>query len=264
MQTEGDHWFAWNPHEKLLSCYVHLFLQVHLDKDVIYNRPTSNCDALKFGTHPRVDGFGRPRNKRYVMWRQVSKTAQTGENLPTGSFMVRGRKNFLPPHPLVRIPQHNLCSFNWFRTGQDVREIILYSKSKRRRPSWISQYSLVYWLNCVLLTRSWDSDSFSVWGGPPSPATLENEQWEVVQTPNRSPSPKQVPNSPTPYVKVLAPAEIKVRDSYLSFGAQSIWAFGARFGASFSFQISLIARDGIQCRCSSPATRYHFRRRCRQ
>ncbi len=33
---------------------------------------------------------------------QVSKTAPTGEYLPTGSFMIRGRKNFLPPHPLVR------------------------------------------------------------------------------------------------------------------------------------------------------------------
>lgn len=32
---------------------------------------------------------------------QVSKTAPTGEYLTTGSFMVRGRKNFLPPHPLI-------------------------------------------------------------------------------------------------------------------------------------------------------------------
>lgn len=32
---------------------------------------------------------------------QVSKTAPSGEYLPTGSFMIRGRKNFLPPHPLV-------------------------------------------------------------------------------------------------------------------------------------------------------------------
>jgi predicted ribosome quality control (RQC) complex YloA/Tae2 family protein len=28
---------------------------------------------------------------------QVSKTAPTGEYLPTGSFMIRGKKNFLPP-----------------------------------------------------------------------------------------------------------------------------------------------------------------------
>ena len=32
---------------------------------------------------------------------QVSKSAPSGEYLPTGSFMVRGTKNFLPPHPLV-------------------------------------------------------------------------------------------------------------------------------------------------------------------
>lgn len=28
---------------------------------------------------------------------QVSKTAPTGEYLVTGSFMIRGRKNYLPP-----------------------------------------------------------------------------------------------------------------------------------------------------------------------
>ena len=28
---------------------------------------------------------------------QVSKAAPTGEFLPTGSFMIRGRKNYLPP-----------------------------------------------------------------------------------------------------------------------------------------------------------------------
>ena len=32
---------------------------------------------------------------------QVSKAAPSGEYLPTGSFMIRGKKNFLPPHPLV-------------------------------------------------------------------------------------------------------------------------------------------------------------------
>jgi hypothetical protein len=32
---------------------------------------------------------------------QVSKAAPTGEYLPTGSFMVRGKKNFLPPQGLV-------------------------------------------------------------------------------------------------------------------------------------------------------------------
>jgi hypothetical protein len=32
---------------------------------------------------------------------QVSKTAPTGEYLGTGAFMVRGRRNFLPPQPLL-------------------------------------------------------------------------------------------------------------------------------------------------------------------
>ena len=32
---------------------------------------------------------------------QVSKTAPSGEYLTTGSFMIRGKKNFLPPVPLV-------------------------------------------------------------------------------------------------------------------------------------------------------------------
>ena len=32
---------------------------------------------------------------------QVSKTAPSGEYLQTGSFMVRGRKNYLTPSPLV-------------------------------------------------------------------------------------------------------------------------------------------------------------------
>ena len=37
----------------------------------------------------------------WVHHHQVSKAAPTGEYLPTGSFMIRGRKNYLPPQPLV-------------------------------------------------------------------------------------------------------------------------------------------------------------------
>ena len=37
----------------------------------------------------------------WVHHEQVSKTAPTGESLPTGSFVIRGKKNFLPPQPLV-------------------------------------------------------------------------------------------------------------------------------------------------------------------
>nr|XP_027115848.1 nuclear export mediator factor Nemf-like [Coffea arabica] len=37
----------------------------------------------------------------WVYPHQVSKTAPTGEYLTAGSFMIRGKKNFLPPHPLI-------------------------------------------------------------------------------------------------------------------------------------------------------------------
>lgn len=37
----------------------------------------------------------------WVYDNQVSKTAPTGEYLSTGSFMIRGKKNFLPPTTLV-------------------------------------------------------------------------------------------------------------------------------------------------------------------
>lgn len=37
----------------------------------------------------------------WVYPHQVSKTAPTGEYLTAGSFMIRGKKNFLPPHSLV-------------------------------------------------------------------------------------------------------------------------------------------------------------------
>jgi len=37
----------------------------------------------------------------WVLDHQVSKTAPTGEFLGTGSFMIRGKKNYLPASPLV-------------------------------------------------------------------------------------------------------------------------------------------------------------------
>ena len=36
-----------------------------------------------------------------VVTRQVSKTAPSGEYLTTGSFMIRGKKNYLPPSYLI-------------------------------------------------------------------------------------------------------------------------------------------------------------------
>lgn len=40
-------------------------------------------------------------NAYWVWGDQVSKTAPTGEYLSTGSFMIRGKKNFLPPSHLI-------------------------------------------------------------------------------------------------------------------------------------------------------------------
>ncbi|XP_022913769.2 ribosome quality control complex subunit NEMF homolog [Onthophagus taurus] len=40
-------------------------------------------------------------NAYWVQGDQVSKTAPTGEYLTTGSFMIRGKKNFLPPSHLI-------------------------------------------------------------------------------------------------------------------------------------------------------------------
>lgn len=40
-------------------------------------------------------------NAYWVTGEQVSKTAPTGEYLTTGSFMIRGKKNFLPPSHLI-------------------------------------------------------------------------------------------------------------------------------------------------------------------
>ncbi|GFN73721.1 nuclear export mediator factor nemf-like [Plakobranchus ocellatus] len=37
----------------------------------------------------------------WVYHDQVSKTAPSGEYLSTGSFMIRGRKNYLPPSYLI-------------------------------------------------------------------------------------------------------------------------------------------------------------------
>jgi predicted ribosome quality control (RQC) complex YloA/Tae2 family protein len=40
-------------------------------------------------------------NAYWVYNHQVSKQAPTGEYLSTGSFMIRGKKNFLPQSQLV-------------------------------------------------------------------------------------------------------------------------------------------------------------------
>ena len=40
-------------------------------------------------------------NAWWVNHDQVSKTAPAGEYLTSGSFMIRGKKNFLPPGQLI-------------------------------------------------------------------------------------------------------------------------------------------------------------------
>jgi len=42
-----------------------------------------------------------PGSAYWVFGHQVSKTPPTGEYLPTGSFMIRGKKNRMPQQPLV-------------------------------------------------------------------------------------------------------------------------------------------------------------------
>jgi hypothetical protein len=42
-----------------------------------------------------------PTSAWWVHPDQVSKTAPSGEYLVTGSFMIRGKKNFLPPSQLI-------------------------------------------------------------------------------------------------------------------------------------------------------------------
>jgi hypothetical protein len=76
---------------------------------------------------------------------QVSKTAPTGEYLTVGSFMIRGKKNFLPPHPLVmgfgilfRLDESSLAShLNERRVrGEDeaFQEIEVESHKKQSNP----------------------------------------------------------------------------------------------------------------------------------
>ena len=52
------------------------------------------CYSSAWAAHLAVESW-------WVHSNQVSKTAPSGEYLPTGSFMVRGRKNYLAPLPLV-------------------------------------------------------------------------------------------------------------------------------------------------------------------
>eukprot|EP00754_Rhynchopus_humris_P038642 Rhum_TRINITY_DN21258_c0_g1::Rhum_TRINITY_DN21258_c0_g1_i1::g.173593::m.173593 len=62
----------------------------------------------------------------WVYHNQVSKTAMTGEYLPAGSFMIRGKKNFLPPTKLqmgagilFRVHEENVAAHKGERRVED-------------------------------------------------------------------------------------------------------------------------------------------------
>ena len=64
---------------------------------------------------------------------QVSKTAPTGEYLTTGSFMIRGKKNYLPP-------SHLILGFGiLFKLGDDSLEAHKNERKVRTLESEISQ-----------------------------------------------------------------------------------------------------------------------------
>ena len=67
---------------------------------------------------------------------QVSKTAPTGEYLTTGSFMIRGKKNYLPP-------SHLILGFGIiFKLGDDSLEAHRNERKVRTLESEISSQEL--------------------------------------------------------------------------------------------------------------------------
>nr|CAB3466189.1 unnamed protein product [Digitaria exilis] len=82
----------------------------------------------------------------WVYPNQVSKTAPTGEYLTVGSFMIRGKKNFLPPHPLVmgfgilfRLDESSLAShLNERRVRGEDEALEEIEESRRKQSSPLS------------------------------------------------------------------------------------------------------------------------------
>ena len=68
------------------------------DKEIVSIPPISLAEAGQFSLcHSSAWNSKIVTSAWWVHSEQVSKTAPTGEYLTTGSFMIRGRKNFLPP-----------------------------------------------------------------------------------------------------------------------------------------------------------------------
>ena len=72
----------------------------------------------------------------WVFGSQVSKTAPSGEFLPTGSFMIYGRKNFLPPMALE-------MGFGVMFRLDDV-SVVRHAKDRKDRPSMSDETSSVF------------------------------------------------------------------------------------------------------------------------
>ena len=77
----------------------------------------------------------------WVYHNQVSKTAMTGEYLPAGSFMIRGKKNFLPPTKLqmgagilFRVHEENVAAHKGERKVEDELDDGVGSDSVCIRP----------------------------------------------------------------------------------------------------------------------------------
>lgn len=94
-------------HLKPRDVYVHadlhgaasVIVKNHTDKDVT---PTSLHEAGIMATCNSKAWDEKVVTSAWWVWGdQVSKTAPSGEYLTTGSFMIRGKKNFLPPSHLV-------------------------------------------------------------------------------------------------------------------------------------------------------------------
>ncbi|CAL4114173.1 unnamed protein product [Meganyctiphanes norvegica] len=94
-------------HLKPRDVYVHadlhgaasVIVKNHTDKDV---PPTSLHEAGIMATCNSKAWDEKVVTSAWWVWGdQVSKTAPSGEYLTTGSFMIRGKKNFLPPSHLV-------------------------------------------------------------------------------------------------------------------------------------------------------------------
>lgn len=76
-----------------LYCIIFVLLFIYI---IYFISSNSYPDHVDSHNRSRVHARPHPASPR-----QVSKTAPTGEYLPTGSFMIRGKKNFLPPNALV-------------------------------------------------------------------------------------------------------------------------------------------------------------------